>query len=379
MCGGWSRCSEFRPRPCSDLTQCRLPAPHAGPHGTVRPGQVRSGFGQEGDGLTGSCLPSPTNRPAHSCPRSWAGCCRGWGANCNRLDFPHPHSPHPSTGGAAEGRRREGRRMSAPAGSGLSFWPRTRWRAASFPPSPAGETKHMNATRRDPTRPGRPRAKTRAAAGTAPGFGAPPSPGSRSLRPALGAAFGLSRKCHVPVSLSTYTRHTCTHMCTHTDTPYAREHTPYVHTHAHTRHTCTRAIRTHHTRERTHTHTSCAHILHTRLRLQRQIHVCTLNVCTCLCERAHASTYKDLILYNGMISFYNFLKSGPDCSPGQHRKRGARFLGQTKAERRSPDLGWKRLPPLEFCFLCNTCFLSGDRFLPDIYILNLAFHEAKRY
>lgn len=247
------------------------------------------------------------------------------------------------------------------------------------PPSPAGETKHMNATRRDPTRPGRPRAKTRAAAGTAPGFGAPPSPGSRSLRPALGAAFGLSRKCHVPISLSTYTRHTCTHMCTHTDTPYAREHTPYVHTHTRTRALRAHAPYAHIIRASAHTHTSCAHILHTRLRLQRQIHVCTLNVCTCLCERAHASTYKDLILYNGMISFYNFLKSGPDCSPGQHRKRGARFLGQTKAERRSPDLGWKRLPPLEFCFLCNTCFLSGDRFLPDIYILNLAFHEAKRY
>lgn len=134
-------------------------------------------------------------------------------------------------------------------------------------------------------------------------------------------------------------------------------HTPYVHTHVHThRHTIrarTHAIRAHAPyahiiRVSAHTHTSCAHILHTRLRLQRQIHVCTLNVCTCLCERAHASTYKDLILYNGMISFYNFLKSGPDCSPGQHRKRGARFLGQTKAERRSPDLGWKRLPPLEF-------------------------------
>ena len=34
---------------------------------------------------------------------------------------------------------------------------------------------------------------------------------------------------------------------------------------------------------------------------------------------------------------------------------------------------------LYFCFLFNTCFLSGDSFLPKIPILNLAFHEAKQF
>nr|KAF6447370.1 hypothetical protein HJG63_011832 [Rousettus aegyptiacus] len=271
--------------------------------------------------------------------------------------------------------------MLAPAGSGLSFWPRTRWRAASFPPSPP--RRGNEAHERDPSGPHATRATARedpCGGGHSTGVrGAAVSGIPESQACARRRLWAQPQMPRARLALHIYTPYVHTHVHTHRHTIRARTHAIRAHAHAHTRHTCTRAIRTHHTRERTHTHTSCAHILHTRLRLQRQIHVCTLNVCTCLCERAHASTYKDLILYNGMISFYNFLKSGPDCSPGQHRKRGARFLGQTKAERRSPDLGWKRLPPLEFCFLCNTCFLSGDRFLPDIYILNLAFHEAKRY
>lgn len=32
-----------------------------------------------------------------------------------------------------------------------------------------------------------------------------------------------------------------------------------------------------------------------------------------------------------------------------------------------------------FCFLFNTCLLSGDSFLPNIPVLNLAFPEAKQF
>lgn len=205
---------------------------------TVRPTRAPGpGLGAAGGGgqtATDSTSPTRTLPTLRQAARRRGGA--GRGGECSRLQGL----------GSVSGRGHGGERPPSPL-------------------SPTGETKHMNATRRDPMRPGRPRAKTRAAAGTAPGFGAPPSPGSRSLRPALGAAFGLSRKCHMPVSLSTYTRHTCTHMCTHTDTRYAREHTPYVHTH-----TRTHAIRAHapyahiirasaHTRTR-HAHTSCTHV-----------------------------------------------------------------------------------------------------------------------